>query len=116
MLVKGFDACLYLYPEDGWKDFAAKHIDSRPMEAEDASDLQFFFYSNSQVLEPDTQGRIILPQSFIDYAGIRKEMVNIGFGDHVQIWSREGYEARMDRVQQNPRGLLRGMLKYEQQS
>jgi MraZ protein len=111
-LVKGFDQCLYMYTEEGYKRYADTHINNRPLEDAEASDLQFFFYSNSREVELDGQGRINLPQDFIDHAAIKKEMVNIGFGDRIEIWSKERYEAKVSSTLKDPKKLLGSMLKY----
>jgi MraZ protein len=101
-----------MYTEDGYNRYADTHINNRPEEDEDARNLQFFFYSNSREVELDGQGRINLPQDYIDYAGVKKEMVNIGFGDRIEIWSKERYEAKASSSQMEPKKLISEMLKY----
>jgi MraZ protein len=112
VIVKGFDECIYLYTEESYNKYLETHINNRPAEDDDARDLQFFFYSNSREIELDTQGRINLPQEYIDYAGIKKEMVNVGFGDRIEIWSKERHEAKLNSEQMDPKKLFGKMLKY----
>jgi MraZ protein len=112
LLVKGFDECLYMYSEEGYYRYLDTHINNRPEEDIDARNLQFFFYSNSRELELDGQGRINLPQDYIDYAEIIKDIVNIGFGDRIEIWSREKYDAKVNSTDMNPKKLIGEMLKY----
>ena len=42
--------------------------------------------------EEDPQGRIVLPQNLIRYAGIEKNLLFIGQGDYIELWSAEKYE------------------------
>ena len=36
----------------------------------------------------DGQGRVVLPEKLREYAGIDKDVVSIGMGDHVDIYSK----------------------------
>ena len=40
-------------------------------------------------MEPDKQGRILIPQPLRDYASIEKDVTFIGTGDRAEIWSTE---------------------------
>jgi MraZ protein len=40
----------------------------------------------------DKQGRILIPPSLRQYAGIEKEIVMVGVLDHFEIWAREKWE------------------------
>ena len=46
--------------------------------------------------EEDKQGRILLPQALIKYAGIVKNIVSIGLHKRVEIWSEEAWEKYID--------------------
>jgi len=112
MLVKGFDECLYLLTEEGFDAYVEKHIDNRPQEDKRAYDLQFFFFSNSKELDIDSQGRISLPKEFIEFAGIKKEMVNVGFRNRIEIWSKERYDKKSGSDELDPKKLLGNMMDY----
>lgn len=42
-------------------------------------------------VDMDSDGRITIPQEFLDYAGLSNEVVIIGCIDHAEIWSTEAY-------------------------
>ena len=46
--------------------------------------------------EEDKQGRILLPQPLIRYAGITKNIVSIGLHKRVEIWSEEAWDQYID--------------------
>lgn len=41
----------------------------------------------------DGQGRTQIPKSFREYAELGKDVVTVGMGDYVEIWSQEKFEA-----------------------
>lgn len=84
-ICKGFDGCIAVYPEDAWQDFSGK-LNALPKISRDARKLSRFFLSGAVSCEADRQGRILLPGPLREYAGITKEAVLIGNGDHVEIW------------------------------
>lgn len=51
-----------------------------------------FLIGNSIEVSPDGQGRIVLPQSMLQFASIIKGTVIIGCGDYAEIWAEEIYE------------------------
>ncbi|MBR4335038.1 MAG: division/cell wall cluster transcriptional repressor MraZ [Clostridia bacterium] len=53
----------------------------------EVSEIKEFLFSKSVQASPDSNGRIVLPQQILDYASIERDVVIIGAGDHIQIWS-----------------------------
>ena len=46
----------------------------------------------AQEVEIDKQGRISIPQSLREYAGLEKECLILGISKYLEIWSVDGYE------------------------
>lgn len=44
----------------------------------------------------DGQGRTQIPKSFRDYAKLTKDVVTVGMGNYVEIWSLEKFEEQMN--------------------
>ena len=61
--------------EEGWKRLQDKIV-AMPMSK--ARQLQRFFFSGAAEVEPDKQGRILIPQPLRDYASIEKDVTFIG--------------------------------------
>ncbi len=83
-VTKGLDGCLFVLSEEGWKHLQDKIV---AMPISKARQLQRFFFSGAAEVEPDKQGRILIPQPLKDYAGIEKDVTFIGTGDRAEIWS-----------------------------
>ena len=56
-----------------------------------ASDLRNLLYGNSWDLELDSANRLVIPQPARDYAGLDREAVITGAGDHLQLWDRGAF-------------------------
>ena len=91
IITKGLDGCLYVYPLDEWKQLAEK-LKALPLTNKNARDFVRFFFSGASEIEVDKQGRGLIPQNLIEYAGITKDIISIGVLTKVEIWSRERWE------------------------
>ena len=87
---KGLDNCIFLYPMDEWQAIENK-LKSLPFTRADVRSFARFFFSGASELEVDKQGRVVLPGNLRDYAGIDKDVVIIGVGTRVEIWSYDSW-------------------------
>jgi len=85
-VIKGTDKCLTLYSKEEWAMYAEK-ISALPPTQSRA--ITRYLYSNAQEIEPDSQGRVLLPQEMLQFAGITKNVVTVGCGRYAEIWSAE---------------------------
>ncbi|MBO4330892.1 MAG: division/cell wall cluster transcriptional repressor MraZ [Oscillospiraceae bacterium] len=83
------DKCLWVYSESSWAQFCAK-IDALPLSQSRSMRVVF---ANTATCEPDSQGRILIPQKLRDIAGIKKNVTVIGFSNHAEIWDSEEYDS-----------------------
>ena len=51
--------------------------------------LSRFYQGNSFEVELDSNGRVTLPPPLLSHAGVAKEVVVVGVGDHLEVWERE---------------------------
>ena len=89
-LAMGVDACLAIYPQASWDRLPQKFA-SLPMRQSKAMRPLF---ANAAECEPDSQGRIVIPQKLRRYAGLEKDAVIIGVHDRAEIWSAEEWRAQ----------------------
>ncbi len=91
-VTKGYDGCLSIYDRENWERFRDKLL-SYPGTNIAARKLQRTFLAGVEEPVPDKQGKILLSQAHRAYAGLVKEVVIIGVGDHVEIWAKETWDA-----------------------
>ncbi|CFX62372.1 MraZ [Syntrophomonas zehnderi OL-4] len=87
---KGLDNCIFIYPLDEWQ-VIEKKLRALPFTRADVRSFARFFFSGASELEIDKQGRVLLPQNLREYANIDKELVIIGVGARLEIWSSENW-------------------------
>lgn len=89
ILTKGADGCLNVYSFEEWQSLAEK---VKHLPESKASLLKRFFFSGAVELEPDKQGRIVVPQHLRSFASLEKEVVVAGVMDKVEIWDKSRWQ------------------------
>ena len=90
VISKGMDGCLFVYANDDWNAFEQK-LTSLPLINKEARQFARFFLAGAATVEVDKQGRILLPAHLREFAGLEKDVVLVGVGSRVEIWSKERY-------------------------
>lgn len=94
-ITKGLDHCLFVFPENEWKVFEEK-LKGLPLTNKNARAFVRIFFSGATEGSFDKQGRILVPQSLREYAEMDKEVVVIGVGQRIEIWSTAQWEKYND--------------------
>lgn len=81
---KGLDHCLFVLSNEQWEALETK-LSGMPLSK--GKDIQRFFFSSVEKVEPDKQGRILIPQHLREYAGLEKEVTVIGAAVRAEIWN-----------------------------
>ncbi len=82
-ITKGLDGCLFVLSPEEWTRLQEK---VRAMPISKARGLQRFFFSGAAEVEPDKQGRILIPQVLRDHAQLTKDVTFIGTSSRAEIW------------------------------
>ena len=82
-VTKGLDGCLFVLQQSEWEKLEDK---IRQMPISKARTIQRFFFSGAAEVQPDKQGRILVPQPLREHASLSKEVTFIGTANRVEIW------------------------------
>lgn len=83
---------LALYPERYYERLRAGWPpDDRLSDA--AYAYRQFELSQTALLDPDSQGRVVLPERLAKRVGLDREVVLIAVGDHLELWKRDEFAA-----------------------
>lgn len=100
VLTRGLEGCLSLYTEAAWKRLLEKLQGLPVANKTQARAFKRLLISGATLSDVDGQGRLLVPESLGQYAGIRKEVMIIGMDTHIEIWSLErwkGYRRSAER-------------------
>lgn len=92
ILTAGEDRCVTVYTTQGFED-ARTEVMSRTQNDEAGRRLRRKFSGNAETVTKDAQGRLLIPQRLIDYAGLKKDVVVVGMMDYLEIWDRDALAA-----------------------
>ncbi len=88
VVTKGLDNCLFVYSQEEWANLESK-LKTLPLTNKNARAFVRFFFSGATECEVDKQGRIVLPITLRNHAGLEKESVVIGVSTRVEIWNKQ---------------------------
>lgn len=86
--------CLWLYPESVWQS-VRDQVNALPNAKKVHRNLQLKLVGAATVLEPDGSGRVLLPGSHRNAAGIEKRAVLLGMGSKLELWSEQAHLAQI---------------------
>ncbi len=82
-----FDSgALWLYPEAEWQRVRDEVMGLSTFNPSHRS-LQRRLVGSATALEPDGNGRLLLPQTLRQFAGLEKRVVFMGMGSRFEIWN-----------------------------
>lgn len=95
VLTKGQDRSLVLWPMAEFEAAAARVREASQSNAAVRAYSRVLFSSAFDQV-PDKQGRITVPQSLRDYAGLERDCVVVGNHNTVEIWDEQAWQAYLD--------------------
>ncbi len=105
VIFRGMDHCLTVFSEEQWNHLQEK-VNAMPISV--GRDIRRFYAANYE-LEPDAQGRIVVPPILRQYADLEKEVTIIGMMDRVEIWNTAAWEKYNEELDQKKDALMATM-------
>jgi MraZ protein len=84
-LAPGMDRSLELYDEVTFSRIAEK-LNQQSESQTAGRHFKRSFYSRSELVEVDKQGRFCVPDQSMEFAGLSKDIIFVGMFDHVELW------------------------------
>ena len=99
-ITRGLDGCLNVYPLEEWTRLFLQYS-TLPLTNADARIFLRIFMAKACEVEPDAQGRILIPASLIKEVGLDKECLIIGVANHLEIWPKKKWDSLQDEMLQS---------------
>lgn len=95
VITKGLDRCLWVFTNDEFRKLDDR-LKAQPMLDPNAVRLQRFFSGEAAEGNTDPQGRVAIPANLREYASIDKDVMIIGAGNRIEIWSKPKWDEVKD--------------------
>jgi MraZ protein len=86
--------CLWLYPVDAWEQ-VRDQVNALPNAKKVHRALQLKLVGAATFVDVDANGRLLLPASHRNAAGIEKKAVLLGMGGRFELWSEQAHLAQI---------------------
>lgn len=84
-LAQGLDQCLWIYDRAGLEKLAEK-LDQIPATDTEARTFRRLFFAQMEAADLDKNGRLLIPERLVAFAGLEHEVVLLGVRDHMELW------------------------------
>ena len=91
VISRGFEKCLLLYPQKSWETIEEKIKKLNEFNPK-VSQFRTLFVGGASYVELDSAGRILLPPSLREYAGLGKDILLASDIDKIKIWDSGKYK------------------------
>lgn len=98
VLAKWYEDCLVLVKKNFWNGLLDRLTGGSKVASLGVRDIERFILGSAFDIEPDDQGRIVVPEVLAKFAGFGNELIFIGLGDRVEVWNKETWEIKEKEV------------------
>ncbi len=92
---QGLDRNLMVFTKDTFERLSLQ-LNRMNMTDPSVRQLKRIFFANSDYVEVDKTGRILIPQFLRDVSGLNGEVVIVGSGEYFEIWPPETWSGQED--------------------
>lgn len=97
---RGFEKHLVVYTRKEW-DSIMEDLSKLNQYEKKTREFIRYFTRGATELTLDAAGRVLLPKSLLDYAGIGSDVVLSSQFNKIEVWAKDAYEAQMDNEPEN---------------
>lgn len=113
ILTRGFEQCLFVYPQDEWNKVEDSVRGLSP------SNPQHRFFVRTLLqwatdVQLDGQSRVSIPQDLLKFSGIENEVLILGVMERIEIWNPKIYEQYMNNQPATYETVAESVLKTQQ--
>lgn len=111
IIAKWYEDCLILVSEKFWEELLRRLTGDSRVISFGVRDIERFILGSAFETEPDSQGRIIIPEILSEYANLGKEVVFAGLTDRVEIWAKEKWDEKSKDLVSTTREYIENLAK-----
>lgn len=91
----GSDKSLWIYTQGELERLSAK-LDQTPATDAEARVFRRLFFAQMEAVDLDRNGRVLIPDRLVQFAGLEHEVVLLGVRDHLELWGAQHWKSYFD--------------------
>ncbi len=91
VMTRGNGKCIDVYPLDQWLVFERKLEELNPFDPQKAKFIRMILQHAAEDTL-DSQSRILIPQTLLEYAHIKKEVIILGALKKIEVWNPKDFD------------------------
>ncbi|MBI2066169.1 cell division/cell wall cluster transcriptional repressor MraZ [Candidatus Woesebacteria bacterium] len=113
VLAKWYEDCLILVSSDFWDKLSVRLTGDKRAFDLGVRDIERFILGSAFEVEPDEQGRIVIPEILFNYAKLEKETIFVGLIDRVEVWPKSVWDEKSESLAKTTKEYLENLAKNE---
>ena len=98
LMVSTMDGALSCYTFEEWRKIEERIL-NLAVKSEHLRRFRRIFVGGAHECAVDKQGRILIPPSLRQHAGLKKEVVLVGVLDHFEVWAKNSWAQEDEKLQ-----------------
>lgn len=112
IIAKWYEGCLLMVSEEQFGALLTRvRGSSENLITEPVRGSEHFMYSSAFPIEIDEQGRVVIPESLINYASLGEDIYFLGIGDRVEVWDKSIWDEKEKKVIKDAPGYIEDLAK-----
>lgn len=91
IIAQWYEGCLVLVSFENWQRLLERLTGPAGIITEPVREIDRFVLGSAFEITTDSQGRFVVPEILLEYAKIKTEVVFVGLGDRIEVWSLENW-------------------------
>jgi len=104
VLTSALDPCLAAYTMPEWTAFEER-LAKLPQFDRAVQKLKRIYVSGAVECEVDDSGRILVPPTLRDHAGLTKDVLWAGSGKYAELWDKAAWKQHFDTTEEEKQGI-----------
>ena len=109
IVTRGFEKCLFLYPQDEWNSLEETIRGLSPSNAQHRFITRALLRHATET-QLDGQSRITIPKELLQFAGIEDQVLILGVLERIEIWNPGEHEAYVSSQKESYESVAQSVL------
>jgi MraZ protein len=113
VVAKWYEGCLVVISVPKWNALLDRLTGVSKVITSPVRDTDRFILGSAFEVEPDDQGRIVIPEALTQYAHIKTNITFLGLGDRIEIWDQGKWTEREKYISENASEMVEKLAQTE---